>query len=68
MAGALAAANQTETIKEEEEDADGLISVGTDSTAKALAKSKGRKNVKKVSIPDKLCKGTVLCLTVDLIK
>lgn len=56
------AAREVESIKEEDEDDSSLMNKGK------KAKPRNRKVIKKSQVPDKLCKGTVLCLTVDLVK
>jgi hypothetical protein len=67
VAGAIAA-RDVESIKEEdEEDPDAKPLETVNSKGKKI-KPRNRKIIKKAQVPDKLCKGTVLCLTVDLVK
>jgi hypothetical protein len=61
------AAREVESIKEEDEDNFDAKPETTNSKGKK-AKPRNRKIIKKAQVPDKLCKGTVLCLTVDLVK
>lgn len=58
MVASAIAARDAEGADEEEH---GLMNNGRKSKA---AKKKG----KKATVPEKLCKGTVLCLTVELVK
>ena len=67
VAGAIAA-REVESIKEEDEDQLDCKPTELINGKGKKIKPRNRKVIKKAQVPDKLCKGTVLCLTVDLVK